>query len=432
MENLRNKIEKAIPKKTFQLLLNIGRMADQEKINAFMVGGFVRDLLLGKKNLDMDIVVEGDALKFSRKLAERFKAGLVSYPRFGTSTIILKDKFKIDFAQARSEIYPYPAALPRVKFSHLRDDLYRRDFTINAMAIQINAASFGRMIDFFGGQEDLKARKIRILHRLSFIDDPTRIFRAVRFEKRYGFKIETQTEKLIKQAINQKLFAQTSKERLRNEICLILSEKKPEPAIERMNELDELRFIHPQLKWNLKKAKLFQKIRQQISWFAKNAPGQITLKQWLIYFAALVKDLPIRQIKKIGCAYRFSAEEQKKLTKMCGEYKKVLSGLSRTKLRPSQIYALLIPYGSEEIIFFLSQAKKRSAEIKLKKFITVYQRVKNCLGGHDLIKMGFTPGVQFKHILSRLLCANLDYGIDSKKAASDFLKKLLPAKRHKG
>ncbi|MBM3255763.1 MAG: CCA tRNA nucleotidyltransferase, partial [Candidatus Omnitrophica bacterium] len=161
------------------------------KVNmpAYLVGGFVRDLMLGEKNLDLDIVVEGDGIRFAEELAAALGAGLIRHVRFGTATILIGVDSKIDIATSRREHYPKPAALPLVQKGGLKDDLARRDFSINAMAISINKTSFGELIDFFGGPADLSRKKIRVLHSRSFIDDPTRVLRAVRFEQRYAFGI---------------------------------------------------------------------------------------------------------------------------------------------------------------------------------------------------------------------------------------------------
>ncbi len=159
-----------------------------------MVGGFVRDLFLGIKNYDLDIVVEGEGIKFARELGKDLGGRVRSHEKFGTAIVILADGFKIDVATARREFYEYPAAFPKVELSSIKKDLYRRDFTINAMAIQLNQKYFGKLIDFFGGQRDLRKGIVRVLYNLSFVEDPARIIRAIRFEQRYNFKMDRTTE----------------------------------------------------------------------------------------------------------------------------------------------------------------------------------------------------------------------------------------------
>ena len=185
-------------------------MAESLGFKAFAVGGFVRDLLLQNKNLDLDIVVEGDGIIFAKKLAQRLQGQVKAHERFITAMILLPNGFKIDVATARLEYYDYPAALPTVELSSIKLDLYRRDFTINAMAIQLNPAHFGTLIDFFNCQGDLKEKTIKVLHNLSFVEDPTRIFRAIRFEKRMDFKIDIHTSRLIQSAVKMKLFGKAT------------------------------------------------------------------------------------------------------------------------------------------------------------------------------------------------------------------------------
>ncbi|MGH7207545.1 MAG: hypothetical protein ACREI2_15205, partial [Nitrospiraceae bacterium] len=169
-----------LPSRVFQVLEQAGELAEQTSVSAFVVGGFVRDLLLGRPNLDLDLVIEGDGIAYAQALARAAKAELKIHDRFGTAVIVFPDGFKLDVATARTEYYEYPAALPTVERSSIRKDLYRRDFTINTLAIRLNASHFGELIDFYGGQRDLKEKTIRVLHSLSFVEDPTRVFRAVR------------------------------------------------------------------------------------------------------------------------------------------------------------------------------------------------------------------------------------------------------------
>ena len=204
--NLAKKMKNTLPK-IIGLLVLIGDMAQERHYAAFVVGGFVRDLIMGVRNYDIDIVIEGKAIEFSKAFADKVKGSLVIHRKFGTATVVMPwgilkgERFKLDLATARKEKYERPAALPDVEFSSLRNDLYRRDFTINAMAVALNRSNFGQLIDFFDGQRHLREGVISVLHKGSFIDDPTRIFRAVRFEQRYGFKIDKHTERLIKTAI---------------------------------------------------------------------------------------------------------------------------------------------------------------------------------------------------------------------------------------
>ena len=214
----------------------VGKLADKLKIKAYIVGGPVRDKLLGIKNYDLDFVVEGDGIKFAEALNKIFKGKLIIYKAFGTATIAIKGK-RVDIVTSRKETYKYPAAYPTIKPGNIKDDLFRRDFTINAMALVINKKNFGKLVDFYGGQKDLKKGIIKVLHDKSFMDDPTRIFRAVRFSVRFGFKIEPHTKKLMKEAVKGRFLGEVNSGRIRKEIELFLKEKNPKKCLEVFSKL---------------------------------------------------------------------------------------------------------------------------------------------------------------------------------------------------
>lgn len=219
-----------------EIIKLVGETADKLKVPAYLVGGPVRDKLLGIANYDLDFVVEGDGIKFAEALNKKLKGGLTAYRAFGTAAIKLKEK-KIDIVTARKETYKYPAAYPSVTPGAIKDDLFRRDFTINAMAMVINKRNFGALVDFYGGREDLKKGIIRVLHDKSFMDDPTRIFRAVRFSVRFGFKIEARTKRLIKEAVSDRLLGEVNAGRVKKEVELFLKEKDPKKCLETFAKL---------------------------------------------------------------------------------------------------------------------------------------------------------------------------------------------------
>jgi len=214
----------------------VGKIADELKVPAYIVGGPVRDKLLGMPNSDLDFVVEGDGIKFAGALNKKLKGKLTVYRAFGTANIKLREK-RIDIVTARKETYACPAAYPAVEPGTIKDDLFRRDFTINAMAIAVNRKNFGELVDFYNGRKDLKKGIIRVMHDKSFMDDPTRIFRAVRFAARFGFKIEPHTKKLIKEAISDKLLGEVNTGRIKKEIELLLKEKNPKKCLKTFAKL---------------------------------------------------------------------------------------------------------------------------------------------------------------------------------------------------
>jgi tRNA nucleotidyltransferase (CCA-adding enzyme) len=235
--------------KISNILKVAGDIGDVYKFRVFAVGGFVRDMQLGEDNLDIDIVVEGDGLKLASKLAKDLNGLLTVHKFFGTATIntyckntaklqnALEQEISIDIATARKEIYKHPADYPRVIFSTIEDDLGRRDFTINAMAVSLNKGSFGEILDPYDGRKDLKEGIIRVLHDNSFLDDPTRIFRAIRFEQRYRFKTDSKTMLLMKSAIQSGMLDKLSRQRAIKEKRLIRNEKSALKILARLEYL---------------------------------------------------------------------------------------------------------------------------------------------------------------------------------------------------
>ena len=288
--NLRTLVSRRLPSKIFNRLREIGALADAMDAPAYLVGGLVRDLLLGHTNLDVDIAVEGDGMTFARRLADRYGAGLKVFEKFATALVVFPDGFKLDVATARCESYAHPTALPTVKPSSIKDDLYRRDFTINALAIRLNVNRFGELVDLYGGLRDLEHKVIRVLHARSFVDDPTRVFRAIRFEQRFGFRIEKHTLTLLKEAAASDLVHRLSGPRLRNEVMRLLSEQAPIRTIRRMAEFDLLRFLHTGLAWTARLAGLLSDLGKSLAWWTKQYPRR-SLDRALVYFIGLMDEL---------------------------------------------------------------------------------------------------------------------------------------------
>ncbi len=234
---IRQSLERKLGAPLVGILEAAGREAERLGFRAFLVGGVVRDLHRGVDNADIDIVIEGDGIRFAQVFARRYDAQLKSYQRFGTATITFPAGFKIDVATARLEIYDRPAALPRVRPGRIEDDMRRRDFTVNAMAVALSPSSFGEIMDPFGGRVDMAERKIRILHDRSFIDDPTRIFRAVRFEGRLGFRMDDATERRAQEALASGVLDRLEDYRLAAELELILKEEDPRRILLRLEAL---------------------------------------------------------------------------------------------------------------------------------------------------------------------------------------------------
>ena len=280
-------MKERFPERIHNLLMEFGRVGDELGYSVYAVGGFVRDLLLRVENFDVDIVVEGDGIRLAEEFEKKFPCRIRTHKKFGTAIILFPDGLKVDVATARWEVYDSPAALPTVESGSIKMDLYRRDFTINTLAIQLNPKAFGELIDFFGGVKDIKEKVIRVLHNLSFVEDPTRVFRAIRFEQRFGFQIGKHTQNLMKNAVKMGFLERLSGGRVLSELILILQEENPLPALKRMRDFNLFHFLHPHLKFDEEVEILFEQIHHVISWFDLLFLEE-RYERWLIYFYGLI------------------------------------------------------------------------------------------------------------------------------------------------
>lgn len=406
--NVKGLLRSRLPQRLVTMLEEAGRMADRCQVPLFVVGGCVRDLLLGIENLDLDLVVEGDGIAFARKLGEVLHARVKVHERFGTAVLLLPDGFRLDVATARTEYYEYPTALPTVEQSSIKKDLYRRDFTINALAVRLNGKGFGDVLDFYGGQRDLNDKVIRVLHGLSFVEDPTRVFRAIRFESRFGFRLGKDTAALMAGAVKMNLFQRLSGHRLLEELKLLLSERRPKQAIKRLAELNLLKFIHPKLSWSDRVDKLLAAIEEAVDWYRLLYLDR-KMEVWLVYMMGLLEVLPERAVKEVFKRFPFSEQEATGL-KMArvGCHKVIRRLASQRPLKPADVYRLLSGLSDETLLILMAKSKGETVKRHVSAFLTSYQHVKPILTGADLKAMGLKPGPRFKQILDQLLDARLN------------------------
>lgn len=401
-------LRERLPDRIVLLLRTMGEIANQLGFSAFAVGGFVRDLFLQVENLDIDIVIEGDGIHFAQRLAEHFRARVKSHKKFGTAVVKFPDGFKIDIATARLEYYEYPAAMPTVELSSIKLDLYRRDFTINTLAIRLNPKQFGHLIDFFGAQRDLKDKSIRVLHNLSFVEDPTRVFRAIRFEQKYGLEIAKHTVNLIRNAVRMNLFDRLSGRRLLGELKHLLNQEDPLPSIKRLSDFDLVRFVHPAIQYGKDMEVLFSNIKAALSWYRLSfIEGSFDI--WLPYLLGLVDRLTKEEFVEI--CERLSISDRRK-----GDWlqerdltRKGLMELGRREaLAPSKTHELLNGISTEFLLYMMAKMTKKSGQKAISLYIIKLSKEKPRVTGDDLILMGLNPGPQFKVILDDLLRAKLD------------------------
>ncbi len=413
-----------LDKSLVKLIKVIGSLADSQGIRAYLVGGFVRDIFLKIKNFDIDIVVEIDGIRFASLLNKSLKGELLAHGRFGTAVINFKD-FKIDVATSRGEIYPYPGSLPVVSAGSLGEDLARRDFSINAMALSINKNDFGFVFDYSDGLEDLKRKQLRVLHDKSFLDDPLRILRLARFKTRLNFSVQAKTLMLLRQAKKQNSLEGMQKHRIRDELILIFKEPQPEKTLKYLADIYGLGFIHPGSRFNKDLEDKFISVRKTCSWFENNFPKRRKLDVWLMYFALFLSNLSLSQIRKITSQLGLTSGEAKRLLSFKSNQKKVFRELKKGRLRGSFIYTILNPLSYETILLCYATIDNKHVKNNIRDFFLRYNLVRIKLSGEDLKKMGIPPGPSFKKVFSKIRAEKLDVNLRTKQQELKFLKKLL-------
>jgi tRNA nucleotidyltransferase (CCA-adding enzyme) len=406
--NVGGLLRSRLPRDLAAVLEEAGQLADRMGVSLYVVGGCVRDLLLGINNFDLDLVVEGDGIAFARKLGDLRQARVTTHERFGTAIVMLPDGLKLDVATARTEYYEYPTALPTVEQSSIKKDLSRRDFTINALAVRLNSKGFGGLLDLYGGQRDLHDKVVRVLHGLSFLEDPTRAFRAIRFEIRFGFHLGKDTAALIEGAAKMNVFQRLSGHRLLEELKLLLSEREPAQAVKRMADFRLLRSIHPKLAWSVRLQTELASATEAVDWYRLLYLDR-TIHVWLVYMIALVDALPKRAVSEVLRRFPFSQGEAEKIRTASTGCVALLRRLGRRPPpKPAETYQILSGLSDETLLGLMAKSKGESAKRQISAFLTAYQHVKPVLTGADLKAMRLKPGPQYKKILDLLLHARLN------------------------
>jgi tRNA nucleotidyltransferase (CCA-adding enzyme) len=400
-------MQRSLPGEIQALLRSVSQTAERSGHSVFLVGGVVRDLLLGVPNLDLDIVVEGEGIEFARELASALKGRVRSHRKFATAVVILPNGRRIDVATARTEFYEYPAALPTVEVSSVRQDLYRRDFTINAMAIAMSGERFGEMLDFFGGLRDLQKRQVHILHNLSFVEDPTRIFRAVRFEQRYGFQLESQTEMLARRAVEMEIVGKLTNARVRDELIDIFSEPSPLPfkAVERLEDLGALHTLHPELAVSQAMRGRYRLLaRHDVEAAALVGDG---LKKWVPYISAMLEELPQREAEKWCHQMRFKREDARAILQCLERVPEIIRTLSSERLSPSRVVDFLDPLAAEALayLYVFGGPELRESVVS---YVNVWKYMELEITGNDLAELGLRPSRAYAEILTAVRAEKLD------------------------
>ncbi len=388
----------------------VAALSEHEQ-GVYLVGGTVRDILLGEPSFDVDIAVEGDAVALARSLAEALRGRVRAHPKFGTAVVLYGQDERIDVVTARTEFYEAPAALPTVEHASIREDLFRRDFTINAMAVSLKGADFGRLVDPFGGRRDLETRTIRVLHNLSFIDDPTRIFRAVRYESRQGFRMDDHTLRLSRACIEMGLVGDLSSARVRDELKALLEEGEVAHSISRLGELGADRAVHPHLAADEKAVRLLERLR------ALRDEYELEIPRWRLGLIALARDLPPDELYGWLRRLKIQRRDVEQIAGAITVGPRILERLSTEDLSPAELVALLEPYAPDAPLLALAVEELRP----LRAYFAELRDVRLEVGGGDLARMGVSESPRVGEILAELRRRKLNgelRGRDSELAAA--------------
>jgi tRNA nucleotidyltransferase (CCA-adding enzyme) len=447
-EEINRRLRRALPPATMALVRGISHVADQMGYFIYFVGGLVRDLLLELPIVDVDLVVEGDAIALARRLRGDLGGRVRSHSRFRTAKWLLDDDAvrsklaekidaedlgslegelppAIDFVTARTEFYTHPTALPEIERSSIKQDLHRRDFTINTLAIQLNPDHFGELLDFYGGESDLHQGLVRVLHSLSFIEDPTRIMRAARLEARLGFEIERRTEQLIANAIP--LLERVSGDRVRHELELIFREAEPEHALCRLRELGVMEAICEGLACDAWLQARYSRLRQAASdpvW------GVDQDRLSFAYIALLLYRLSPEKRRLCQKRLKLSRDTVDRLREV--DWIKAHGPALKEEQSASTLYNWLSPYTGDALLAVWAVEKEQVGR-QVYRFYSELRDVRTLLDGRYLIEhYGLKPGPVFGRLLNRLRDARLDGMVETREEEEALLEQLLSEIKQEG
>ncbi len=446
--NLAARLEEALDPQVRRLLTLAGKTAAAMGFSLYLVGGFVRDLLLGLPNLDLDLVVEGDAIALAQRLARQHGGRTKSHARFGTAKWIVPraasrppspcqgegglppvHHLSLDFVTARTEFYEHPAALPLVEAASLRQDLYRRDFTINTMAICLSGPRYGDLVDFYGGKRDLERRLIRVLHNLSFVEDATRILRAARLAERLGFTLEPHTADLIPTAWDS--LDRISGDRLRHELNLILQEAEPERIIAHLARLDVLQHLHPALDYTPWLAEKYATARAAVpqwrswGWGSGSRGGDEAIARAATYVALLTYHLTRADCEQLRARLNIGGE----VGRIMGQVDDLRTHVPdlASGLTPSRIYHLLQRYLVESLFVVWLAEDAPAVKEAIALYVSTLRTMRTDVDGSTLQALGLPPGPAYGRLLRTVLDARLDGQVTSRAEEEALLRRLLVA-----
>jgi len=424
--NISSMVNNRLPQDMLDLLKAAGDLGNELGWEVYAVGGFVRDILMGRSNYDLDLVVEGDGIEFAKKLVGKLGGRVKAHTKFKTAVSILDNGQRVDVATARLEYYEYPAALPTVELSSIKMDLYRRDFTVNALALRLNTGRFGQLVDFFGAERDIRNKTIRVLHSLSFVEDPTRILRAIRFERRFDFQIGGQTMRLIKNALNLELFSKLSGSRVMHELQIIVNEDDPLACLNRVGELGIMKAIHPLLELTKDRIQVLTELAKVHNWY-KLLYLEPEAVSWKLYFLGMSMGIKRDQITQVTDRLHFTTREEREILQlrdMIGDALMKLMGWREGKSKLSRLYSILHPIPLEGVLFLMARSRKEHIRRNISQYLSRLRYIEIEVSGNDLQELGIDPGPIYSQILDKLMAAKIDGYAETREVQLKLAKRL--------
>jgi tRNA nucleotidyltransferase (CCA-adding enzyme) len=396
-----------------EVLREAGRLADEAGGRAYLVGGAVRDVLLGRAVEDVDVVVEGNGVALAERLVERFGGHAHPHQEFLTAAVHLDGDVRLDVATARTEFYRSPAALPEVQTSAIRQDLYRRDFTINAMAIDLTLGRLGDLLDFFGGQRDLERKQIRVLHSLSFLDDPTRVIRAVRFATRLGFEIAAETRQLVRVAVLEGVFSRLSGERLRDELAELLGEGHPVEALTELHGLVVFSAVFPAVEWSAGLRRFLHDVESVLAWSVLEEVYDGP--RWLVYVVALATRAGERGGKELAQRLALSGRVAATVSGARSRMEQLLATICKKNVPPSEVVAAVERVDRTLAVVTMAAAAGQERRM-MRHALTSWLRTVPPVSGAQLRAAGIKPGPEIGAAVRQARAAVLDGKVDKGRA----------------
>lgn len=394
-----------LPPRQQALIAAARTVAERQGLAVYLVGGPVRDLLLGSPSTDLDLAVAGAALPYANVLAASLGARLTVHPRFGTATLAFQDGLRLDVATARRERYPHPAALPQVEAGTIEEDLGRRDFTVNAMAVRLDARQ-EELLDPFGGLADLEAGLLRSLHGTSYRDDPTRILRGARYAARCRLRFAEQDRRLIRTALEEGVLRRLSADRLFRELKLLLAESRPEAALRLLEDLAVLRTLDPALTFGAVAAAALRGVRRGLKRYRDLGVGAGP-PPWRVALLVLLRAVPVRVLRRVAGRLGMKGALLAHVLAELRDLPRLERQLSQERIRPSRLRRLL-DGTSPEVHLLLWAVSAGRARQRVERYLTHLASVRPALTGRDFKDLGIPPGPAYRRIMALLLDGRLE------------------------